>query len=340
VNESGVAEQRAQSAPIKAQSTAVPVGTARICNAEWGALGAMSGHGGFVHTLSSLLDAVLNMPASQIPDSCTKPPPGSSAYYALQRCPPERRVALTLLLDVHVRVRSIATTVSDPAIAQAKLAWWRAQIQALGQHQPEHPSLRALAGYLQEHDLRPETLLGLIESVEIDLRQNRWMDRAALLHYCRAGSGQTLRNAAALQGLITPSALAAAEELGVALRLASNIRHLGRDAAQGRVYLPLDALQRHVVKTAELQQRIVNPPIRALLQEQTTLARTALRAACDALASYPSAQTAPLLALGAMSDALLREIERADYAVLHQRISLTPLRKLWLSRTCTWRRGE
>jgi hypothetical protein len=53
VNESGVAEQRGQRVPIKAQSTAVPVGTARICNAEWGDLGAMSGHGGFVHTLSA-----------------------------------------------------------------------------------------------------------------------------------------------------------------------------------------------------------------------------------------------------------------------------------------------
>jgi len=52
VNESGVTEQRAQRVPIKAQSTAVPVGTARICNAEWDDLGAVSGHGGFVHTLS------------------------------------------------------------------------------------------------------------------------------------------------------------------------------------------------------------------------------------------------------------------------------------------------
>jgi ribosomal protein S12 methylthiotransferase accessory factor len=58
VNESGVAEQRAQRVPIKAQSTAVPVGTARICNAEWDDLGATSGHGGFVHTLSPYAPAL------------------------------------------------------------------------------------------------------------------------------------------------------------------------------------------------------------------------------------------------------------------------------------------
>jgi hypothetical protein len=57
VNESGVAEQCAQTPPIKAQSAAVPVGTAlnydTECNAERGCFGARSGHGGLVHTLSS-----------------------------------------------------------------------------------------------------------------------------------------------------------------------------------------------------------------------------------------------------------------------------------------------
>ena len=55
VNEPGVAERRAQRDPIKTQSTAVPSGTARICNAEWGPLGMMSEPDGFVHTFSARL---------------------------------------------------------------------------------------------------------------------------------------------------------------------------------------------------------------------------------------------------------------------------------------------
>lgn len=280
------------------------------------------------------------MPLSQPTDPRVGPPPGSSIYYALQRCPPENRDALGRLLDVHVQVRSIVTTVSDPAVAQAKLAWWRDQIAALDQGIPaDHPSLRALAPHLLAHGVRPSALSGLIESVEIDLRQNRWMDRAALVHYCRMSSGQTLRVAAMLLGIKSPAAADAAEQLGVALRLISTVRHLGRDVAQGRVYLPLDALQRHGVKAVQLQQRDVTAPIRALLQEQTEAARTALQTAQHGLAPCSAAQAAPLIALSALYGTLLREIERADYAVLHQRISLTPLRKLWISRSCTWRRG-
>ena len=280
------------------------------------------------------------MPLSRTSESIIGPPPGSSAYYALQRCPAGSRDGLKLLLDVHVQVRGVITKVSDAAVAQAKLAWWRSQIEALELGgQPDHPSLRALASHLQARGLHPSALSGVMESVAIDLRQNRWMDRTALLHYCRAGSGQTLRNAAALLGLTSPAAMDAAENLGCGLRLTSVIRHLGRDVAQGRVYLPLDALQAHGVTAAQLQQRAITPPIRALLQGETRLARATLHAAREGLAPFPIVQTAPLIALAALYTTLLREIERADFAVLHQRISLTPLRKLWISRSCTWRRG-
>lgn len=279
------------------------------------------------------------MPSTDSPDSRLDPPPGSSAYYALRRCAPRHRAALTLLLSFHVQVRKIIDTVSDPAVAQAKLAWWNGQIDALANHAAEHPTLRALGPFLQTHGLPPNALRGVIDSVQIDLQQNRWMDRAALLHYCARGNGQSLRNGAVILGLTSPEALSAAETLGVGLRLTGSIRNLGRDAAQGRIYLPLDALQRHAVTAAQLQQRNMDARVLALLQEQTALTRQTLESALAGLALHPAVQTAPMLALGTMSLALLREIEQSDYAVLHQRISLTPLRKLWISRTCTRRRG-
>jgi phytoene synthase len=238
------------------------------------------------------------------------------------------------LLECHVQVRAIVTTVSDLSVAQTKLAWWDAQCSAMERGAAEHPALRALGPFVQTCGLSADALRGVIDSVRIDLQQNRWMDRPALLHYARMGSGQTVRNGAALLGFTSSEALAAAEELGVGLRLVSSIRHLGRDAALGRIYLPLDALQRHGVTAAQLQQRRMDAGVLALLGEQAALTRQTLDSALAGLAPFPREQTAPLRALGAMALALLREIERADFAVLHQRISLTPLRKLWISRTC------
>ena len=264
------------------------------------------------------------------------PPVGSSSYYALQRCPPQQRAALALLLAFHVQVRSIADSVSDLGVAHAKLAWWASQLDAMGSGQAEHPVLRALAPALSASALPLDALLGVIDSVRMDLEQNRWLDRAALLHYCARCSGQTLRNSAVLLGLNDPAAGDAAQDLGVALRLVSIIRHLGRDVAKGRIYLPLDALERHGVTATRLQQREIDANIRALLQEQSAQASALLDSADAALVPFAARQTAPLRAQGAMARALLREIELADDAVLQQRISLTPLRKLWISRSCTW----
>lgn len=275
------------------------------------------------------------MPSIDLTDTSDGPPPGSSTYYALQRCPPQQRTGLTALLRFHVQVRSIVNAVSDLSVAQAKLAWWNAQLIAMEQGRAEHPALRALGPFMQASGLSPQALRGVIDSVQIDLQQNRWMDRAALLHYAKACSGQTLRNGAVLLGLASLADHPAAVELGVGLRLTSSIRHLGRDAAQGRIYLPLDALLRHGVTAAQLQQRRMDAGVVALLREQTALTRQTLESALAGLVPFPRAQTAPLRALGAMALALLREIERSDYAVLHQRISLTPLRKLWISRTCS-----
>ena len=54
----------------------------------------------------------------------------------------------------------------------------------------------------------------------------------------------------------------------------------------------------------------------------------------EALAVLPAedrkAQRTGLI-MGAIYATLLDEIERADFQVLHQRIALTPLRKLWIA---------
>ena len=69
----------------------------------------------------------------------------------------------------------------------------------------------------------------------------------------------------------------------------------------------------------------------ALMQFQ---AQRAHRLYDEALALLPAADRRaqkPGLMMASIYRALLREIERDDFRVLHQRVSLTPLRKLWLA---------
>jgi phytoene synthase len=104
---------------------------------------------------------------------------------------------------------------------------------------------------------------------------------------------------------------------------------------RGRVYLPLNDLQQFGVKAHELLQREDNADFQArfvaLMQFQT---QRALGLYDEALALLPvqdrRAQK-PGLMMASIYRSLLQEIERDGFQVLQHRVSLTPLRKLWLA---------
>lgn len=121
--------------------------------------------------------------------------------------------------------------------------------------------------------------------------------------------------------------------LGSALLLAERVQEIGDDARHGRIYVPIDELQRFGVTAADIINRKYSDSFTELMRFQTERARRALE---DALAAIPPAERSSqrvLRSQAALSLALLDEIEREGFQVLHQRIALTPIRKLWI----TWR---
>ena len=106
---------------------------------------------------------------------------------------------------------------------------------------------------------------------------------------------------------------------------------MGEDALRGRIYLPVNELQRFDVKAHEVTARQYSERFTALMKFQAARAH---RLYDEALALLPDADRRsqkPGLMMASIYRTLLREIEREDFRVLHQRISLTPLRKFWLA---------
>jgi phytoene synthase len=109
------------------------------------------------------------------------------------------------------------------------------------------------------------------------------------------------------------------------------IRDVGEDALRGRIYLPLDEQQRFGVKAQDLMQRTYSDNFIALMKYQTERAHALYD---EALALLPAADRRAQksgLMMASIYRTLLREIETSNFQVLHQRITLTPLRKLWLA---------
>ncbi|MCU0968367.1 MAG: presqualene diphosphate synthase HpnD [Rubrivivax sp.] len=260
---------------------------------------------------------------------------GSSFYYAFMFLPPPRRAAITAFYAFCREVDDVVDEVQDPSVAASKLQWWRTEVAATAAGRPTHPVMQALQPCMEPYGIRRGHLDAVIEGCQIDLEQTRFLDFSGLERYCHLVAGVVGEVASSIFGRSRDDTVRYAHRLGLAMQLTNIIRDVGDDARRGRIYLPVAELQRFDVKAHELLRR--DPPWGYSERFSALMAFQAARAHAtfdEALALLPEADRQaqkPGLMMANIYRTLLREIEREDFRVLHQRIALTPLRKLWIA---------
>jgi phytoene synthase len=263
---------------------------------------------------------------------------GSSFYYSFLFLPTERRQAITALYAFCREVDDVVDENTDPQVARTSLAWWRSEIVRMMQDQPTHPVTRALSPHVKTYGLQMDDLVAVIDGMEMDLSQTRYLDFKGLEHYCWHVASVVGLLSARIFGLTDPRTLQYAEKLGLAFQLTNIIRDVGEDARRDRIYLPVSELQQFEVPASDILNAKHSDRFERLMRFQ---AERAQRYYDEAFALLPAqdrrAQRAGLI-MAAIYRALLHEIERDGFRVLQHRISLTPLRKLWIAWK-TWVRG-
>ena len=256
---------------------------------------------------------------------------GSSFYYSFLFLPAERRRAITALYAFCREVDDTVDDCTDVSVAHNKLAWWRSEIGAMVVGNPTHPVTKALAPHMAIYNLQSEHLLAIIAGMEMDLTQTRYLDYPGLQKYCWHVASVVGILSASIFGVTDPQTLKYAEKLGLAFQLTNIIRDVGEDARKGRIYLPVSELQQFKVTAADLLNARHTEQFATLMAFQAARAQATYD---EAFALLPPAdrraQRAGLM-MAAIYRALLTEIERDGFHVLTQRISLTPIRKLWLA---------
>jgi len=262
---------------------------------------------------------------------------GSSFYYAFLFLAPPRRAAITAFYAFCREVDDVADDVADPGVAATKLAWWRSEVAATFDGHPSHPAMQALLPHTQAYGIEPAHLLAVIEGCQMDLDQTRYLDFAGLARYCDLVAGVVGEVAANIFGRTLASTVDYAHRLGLAMQLTNIVRDVGDDARRGRIYLPVDELQRFDVKAAEILERRYSDRFTALMRFQAERAHDIYDEAFALLGDADRAAQKPGVMMANIYRTLLREIEADGFAVLHQRISLTPIRKLWIAMRTNWR---
>ena len=263
---------------------------------------------------------------------------GSSFYYAFLFLPPPRRAAITAFYAFCREVDDVVDETSDVGVAATKLAWWRSEVAKAFAGQPsQHPVLLALMPHAPLYQITAAHLHAVIDGCEMDLQQSRYLDFPGLQRYCHLVAGIVGEVAASIFGQTDPQTTAYAHKMGLAFQLTNIIRDVGDDARRGRIYLPVNELKQFDVKANEVLNRGYSERFTALMKFQADRAH---RTYDEALALLPDADRRaqkPGLMMANIYRTLLREIEANQFQVLHQRISLTPVRKLWIAMQTNWR---
>jgi phytoene synthase len=256
---------------------------------------------------------------------------GSSFYYSFLFLPPGQRQAITALYAFCREVDDIVDECSEPHIARVKLQWWRDSMREMFNGKAQHPVQKALIEPVRTFALPLEHFLEIIDGMEMDLDNNRYADFEKLSLYCYRVASIVGLLAARIFGYKDPAVTDYAKNLGMAFQLTNIIRDIREDAARNRIYIPLEEMRRFGVSEADILEHRFTGNMAKLLTFQSARAREYYERAFHFLPEQDRYTQRSGLIMAAIYLNTLQVIEKGNHRVMDGRVSLTPVRKLWLA---------
>ena len=240
--------------------------------------------------------------------------------------------AVTALMAFYIEMDEVIFSCQEPVVALAKLNWWRLEVTKWLQGQAvDHPVIVALREARELAPFAAERLLPLIDGMAQNVNLVPFSTfEEVTLHVLHTAGIRELLMAEVVRGDETvPTEVV--YQLALVLELARFVQHLHRYVRRGVAVFGDDELRRFQVSQAMLQRCRTTLEIKNLLAYQVEKAERAFLQATAGMTALQRRSLANLLVRASMALALLREIEKSDFKVLEQLISLTPIRCWWIA---------
>ena len=203
------------------------------------------------------------------------------------------------------------------------LGWWGEQLSAMYEGQASHPVFVALQGAVERHGIPEEPFAELIRAFVQDQTVSRYRTYDELFEYCRYSANPVGRLVLRLCGYSDPGRVRLSDATCTALQLANFWQDVTVDMAKDRVYIPIEALERHGSSVEEVFALRATPGFRAAMREVVDRAQALFEQ------GLPLAQTVDrrlaldleLFSRGGMR--VLEKIRERDYDVLSGRPAIS-----------------
>ncbi len=209
-------------------------------------------------------------------------------------------------------------------------AWLKSWHSAAAGQATTNLVFQALSDARRRFNIPPELLDHLVQGTAMDLHvpaggaYDTYATFDDLRQYCYYVASVVGLVCIRIFGYSDPGAEHLAEETGLAFQLTNILRDVREDAARGRIYLPLDEMQRHGVRAEELAGirtgSQITPGQRALLASIAQRAQSFYESGRELLPLIAADARPALWVLVEIYRDLLRRIERRNYDVFSERV--------------------
>jgi phytoene synthase len=249
----------------------------------------------------------------------------TSFYYSFLVLPGDQRRAIITVWDfcraVDDAVDEAPSATGGSVSGRETVAFWRSELaRCYDGEQPTTPQGQRLQPHITRFDLPRAAFDDCIDGVAMDLDRTRYQTFEDLFQYCRRVASAVGLICIRIFGCRNPGASDYALNLGIALQLTNILRDIKDDLERGRVYLPLEDLQRFGCTVDDLRATATSERVRQLVEFECDRARRFYQAAVDARPEDDRGRLVAAEIIRAVYFETLKRIERSRYDVLTARV--------------------
>ncbi len=203
---------------------------------------------------------------------------------------------------------------------ERQLDWVEAELTRAFEGRANHPIFLAVQHCVAEVGLDRRPFDDLVAANRQDQRVRRYPTYADLEAYCALSANPVGRLVLAILGRRDPLAVELSDRVCTGLQLVEHWQDVAEDLGRGRVYLPLEDLDRFEVTESQLAAPSASPAFRRLMAFEVGRARELLRSGAPLVGLLAPAGRVAVAGFLGGGLAQLEAIERHGYDVLAHRV--------------------
>jgi 15-cis-phytoene synthase len=200
-----------------------------------------------------------------------------------------------------------------------------------------NPILWAFANTVRTRGIELKSIMAFMESMRMDTRIFRYPTYEDLEVYTYGSAAVVGLMMCRIAGVTDERADPHARALGVAVQLTNFLRDVGEDWRRGRVYLPLEDLERFGYTEEELGSGVVDRRFVRLMRFEVDRARRLYRVADEGMHYIPRGRRYPVVVARKLYAAILDRVEAQGYDVFSRRVETSLAYKLTVAVACAAR---